>query len=109
MQVSWPTAFLRELITEGQEIDDQDAAEKDHQLVNGIEAQTIVVKAGGALWRELKSWGMTHRLLTPTEAGILDVAAAVPGKLPSEKQSVIAVATLRKMQKEGCELGSDLL
>jgi hypothetical protein len=109
LQVSWPRSFLKELITEGQEIEDKGAAEKDQQVLNGIEAQTLVLKAGGALWRELKNWGISHRLLTPTEAGILDVAGAVPNKLPSERQSIIAVATLRKMQQEGCELGTDLL
>jgi hypothetical protein len=43
------------------------------------------------------------------EAGILEVAAGVPGRLPSEKQSLIAVETLRKMHAEGCQIGTDLL
>lgn len=109
LQIAWPKRFLNELISEGQDIEDKQAAGRDQQVLNGIEAQTVVVQAGGALWRELKSWGMTRRLLSPTEAGILDVAAAIPNRLPSEKQAMIALATLKKMHREGCQLGSDLV
>lgn len=82
---------------------------RDQRLLNGIEAQTVVVKAGGPLWRTVKEWGVSRRLLTPTEAGILDVAASIPNRLPSEKQSIIAIETLKKMHNEGCQIGRDLL
>lgn len=61
------------------------------RLLNGIEVQTGVVQAGGALWRTVKEWGISRRLLTPTEAGVPDVAASIPNRLPSEKQCVIAI------------------
>lgn len=109
LDIEWPKVFKRELITEEEQQENQADGVRDQRLLNGIEAQTIVVQAGGPLWRTLKEWGISRRLLTPTEAGILDVAAAVPSRLPSEKQSLIAIETLRKMHGEGCQIGLDLL
>jgi hypothetical protein len=97
------------MITEEEQKEGETDGLRDLKLLNGIEAQTVVVKAGGPLWRTLKEWGVSRRLLTPTEAGILDVAAAIPNRLPSEKQSMIAIETLKKMHGEGCQIGRDLL
>ena len=85
LSIKWPKKFEHELITEEERKEGKTDAKKDHKLVNGIEAQTIVVKAGGPIWRSVKDWGMSRRLLTPTEAGILDVAASVPGKISKRK------------------------
>jgi hypothetical protein len=109
LDVSWRKSFLRELITEEEQQESETDAVRDQRLLNGIEAQTAVVKAGGPLWRTVKEWGVSRRLLTPTEAGILDVAASIPNRLPSEKQSIIAIETLKKMHNEGCQIGRDLL
>jgi len=100
---------VRELMTHEEEQEEQSDAEKDQRLLNGIEAQTVVVRAGGPLWRTVKEWGVSRRLLTPTEAGILDVAAAIPNRVPSEKQCLIAIEALKKMHQEGCQIGRDLL
>ncbi|MHB8267464.1 AIPR family protein [Bradyrhizobium sp.] len=108
LAISWPKSFLEELVTQGEQREEQQGAIKDQHLLNGIEAQMAVVKAGGPFWRDLKQWGISKSLLSPTEAGILDVAASMPSRLPSEKQSVIAVETLRKLHREGCQLGRDL-
>ncbi|WP_316195589.1 MULTISPECIES: AIPR family protein [unclassified Bradyrhizobium] len=109
LEITWPKTFLRELITREEEQENQSDAEKDQRLLNGIEAQTVVVQAGGPLWRTVREWGVSRRLLTPTEAGILDVAASIPNRLPSEKQSLIAIETLKKMHSEGCQIGVELL
>lgn len=78
-------------------------------MLNGIEAQTVVVQAGSDFWRETRAWGTAKRLLTATESGILDVAASVPARIPSEKQSLRAVETLRKLHVEGFQEGIDLV
>lgn len=109
LDILWPRPFVRELMTHEEEQEEQSDAEKDQRLLNGIEAQTVVVRAGGPLWRTVKEWGVSRRLLTPTEAGILDVAAAIPNRVPSEKQCLIAIEALKKMHQEGCQIGRDLL
>jgi AIPR protein len=109
LDISWPKTFVRELITEEEQKESETDGVRDQRLLNGIEAQTAVVKAGGPFWRTLKEWGISRRLLTPIEAGILDVAASIPNRLPSEKQSMIAIETLKKMHEEGCQIGRDLM
>ena len=88
----------------GEQRDAKRAAVKEQKMLNGIEAQAAVLNAGAGLWRDAREWGAARRLLTPTELGVLDVAAAVPGKIPSEKQSLVAVQALEKLQSEGCQL-----
>jgi hypothetical protein len=78
-------------------------------MLNGIEAQTAVVKAGMEFWKNAKVWGDAKQILTATESGILDIAASVPAKIPSEKQSVRAIETLRKLHLEGFQHGLDLV
>jgi hypothetical protein len=109
LRISWPGAFEDELISEEDQDENETDGERDQRLLNGIEAQTIVVKAGGPFWRSVKEWGVQRRLLSPREAGVLDVAASFPGRMPSEKQSVIVIETLKKMHSQGCQIGRDLL
>jgi hypothetical protein len=109
LKIVWPKAFERELITLEEQQENETDGLRDQRLLNGIEAQTAVLKAGGPLWRTVKEWGISRRLLSPMEAGILDVAASIPARLPSEKQSMIAIETLRKMHGEGCQIGLEVL
>jgi hypothetical protein len=84
------------------------SAKQTQKIDDGIGAQTAVVKAGPDFWRSVLAWAVEHRMLTPTERGILETAAAMPRKMPSEKQSLIVMDTLRKLQTDGCQLGRDL-
>jgi hypothetical protein len=108
LNVAWPKAMIDEFITKEDQRETKKTAVKDQKLLNGIDAQTAVVKAGGALWRSVKEWGVGKRLLTPMESGILDVAASVPAKIPSEKQCLKVIETLRKLHAEGCQIGRDI-
>jgi len=109
LSLSLPRAFVNELISGEEESEEQTDAVRNQRVLDGIEAQTVVVQAGGDIWRSVREWGISRRLLSPTEAGILEVAAAVPNRLPSERQSVIAIETLRKMHSEGCQIGRELV
>jgi hypothetical protein len=109
LNLSWPKAWVKELITADEHREGKKAAVKDQRMLNGIEAQTLVIKAGGALWDRVKEWGVSKSLLLPIEVGVLDVAAKIPNRIPSEKQSQIVIAALKKLRAEGCQIGSDLL
>ena len=52
---------------------------------------------------------MHRRLFSPTEIGVLEVAAAMPAKLPTERQSAKVIEALRKVHSEGCTLGQGLI
>ena len=109
LKVDWPKGWFESLSTDNDQKETRISAVKDQRMLNGIEAQTAVVKAGPQFWRETKAWGASKRLLTATESGILDVAASVPNRIPSEKQSLRAVETLRKLHLEGFQQGLDLV
>lgn len=107
LRVEWPEALATELVGSDERKEEARAAKKDQQMLNGIDAQMAVVGAGSALWREVKSWGMSKRLLSPTDQGILDVAISVPSRIPSEKQSLRTIEILQSLREEGCQLEID--
>ncbi|MBI2847142.1 MAG: AIPR family protein [Chloroflexi bacterium] len=107
LNIEWPNSFLSELISYDEKNEDKRTAVKDQRMLNDIEAQTAVVKAGGAFWLRVREWGGSRALLTQTEREILDVATAIPTKLPSGKQSLIILKVLEKLHSEGCQFELD--
>ncbi len=108
LKINWPDDWQEALITGEDQKETKRSAVKDQRMLNGIEAQTAVVNAGKDFWASAKAWGAAKRLLTATEIGILDVAASVPVRIPSEKQSLRALESLRKLHAEGYQSGLDL-
>ncbi len=107
LRVKWPASLEQELLTDEEVISNKRAAAKDQRELNGIEAQTAVVSAGAEFWKSLKQWGVDEGMLSPTDAGVLDVASAVPAKLPSEKQSLRTMKILKRLQDAGCQLSTE--
>jgi hypothetical protein len=103
LEVLWPSQWWSELLPIDDHDDAKRSAVKDQKMLNGIEAQAAVLNAGSAFWQDVLDWGAVRKLLTPTEVGVLEVAAAVPNKVPTEKQSLIVVKVLKKLQSEGCQ------
>ena len=104
LHVEWPKALEIELVSSVERDEVKRAAVKDQRMLNGIEAQMVVVRAGSALWSDVKVWGMTKGLLSPDDQGILDVAISMPAKVPSEKQSLRTIEILQRLREEGCQL-----
>ena len=109
LRVEWPEALKAELVGSEERTEEERTAKKDQQMLNGIDAQMAVVEAGPALWSEVKSWGMSKRLLSSADQGILDVAISVPAKIPTEKQSLRTIRILRRLREEGCQLEIDVV
>ncbi len=105
LHVSWPDSLAIVLTSSSERDEGKRAAVKDQRMLNGIEAQMLVVEAGPALWSEVKAWGVSKGLLSPTDQGILDVAISIPAKVPSEKQSIRTIEILERLRNEGCQLG----
>jgi hypothetical protein len=101
LPVPWPDHWLDTFLTASERADGRRASIKDQRVLSGIEAQTVVVTKGGPFWSEARNWGVSQGVLTPLEADILRIAAEIPSKLPSEKQSVRALDALRRLRSEG--------
>lgn len=101
LDIAWPDAFIGRLISAEEQRNTARTARRDQRQLNGIEAQIAVVNAGAKFWLDALEWGKARRLLTPTEAGILNAAARVPARTPSDKQSSKAIEILAKLHSEG--------
>jgi hypothetical protein len=102
-----PQALLNELLGGDEKRQLKKSAVKEQKLLNGIEAQTAVFAKGGEFWRSVKDWGVDRKLLSVKQRDILDVASKIPGMIPSEKQSILAMEALNQLRNEGCEIGRD--
>jgi hypothetical protein len=108
LDLDWPTDLHDELVTKAEQQDEQRSAARDQIELNGIEAQTAVVTAGPDIWRELISWGHNKDLLSPDDTGILETAASMPDKIPTEKQSERIIGILKRLHDEGCQIGLEI-
>lgn len=102
--LGWPRPWINQLVSQDEVKKSERTAVKEQKVLNGIEAQTAVYAAGPDFWKELFEWGNTRSLLTPSEHGVLQVAAEIPSKIPTEKQSEVALQALRKLNSQGCQL-----
>ncbi len=103
LKISLPSDITDETISQDEVRGEEKSARKVQKQLNGIQAQISVVKAGGDFWQDALNWGLGRNILSSTETGILRVAASIPDKVPTEKQSVRAMDVLEKMQREGFE------
>ena len=101
LAIELPKLFVDELISTQEQRDSARKARSEQRELNGIEAQIAVVTAGGPFWADALAWGRTRDLLTPTETGILEVAASVPRRTPTDKQSSKAIQVLSRLQSRG--------
>jgi hypothetical protein len=103
--IAWPQPFLDDLLSSVDRRDAARSARREQRELNSVEAQIAVVKAGPEFWASALDWGTERALLTPTEVGVLRVAADPVGRTPSERQASRAVGALRKLQSEGYAAG----
>lgn len=99
--LSYPEDYDRVLISSdiADEQERQVLAEK--AVESSVEAQLEVHRLGSAFWMEARNWARERGLLSPRENGILETCAAIPNKMPSDKQCTLAITALRKLQNEG--------
>ncbi len=101
LEVNLPADLQRSLIEKGEWRQKQKDGEQVQALDNGIAAQSEVARLGGPYWAALLEWGNKNSLLSDTDAGVLRTAAAIPRRLPSEKQSLRLMEVRRKALAEG--------
>lgn len=68
---------------------------------NGIEAQKYVFDKTDKYWKKMQAWNRDYFALSHKEKSILDIAAAIPMKIPTEKQCLSLLDVERKALEEG--------
>ena len=99
-----PVEFWEELVSENEIKDEMKSAAKVQKIETGIDAQTKVLNAGPDKWAQVLEMGQKKRLFSPKETSILRIAAGIPNKIPTEKQSVVLLQILEKAEQEGIKI-----
>lgn len=100
-ELSYPEEFAEMLVDPEEEKTEDREITEDENLTKGVEAQTAVFELGAPFWSEAKTWGRAHKLLSPSEYGVLDVCSKMPTRLPTEKQTLFALEVLKKLEEHG--------
>jgi hypothetical protein len=79
----------------------QKSSKKDQRIGNGIENQRLVLELGASYWLKARKWAGEQAITSPDDDGILAVAAAIPRKIPTEKQSWRLIQIKERLELEG--------
>jgi hypothetical protein len=79
----------------------QRTSKNEQRIENGIENQRFVLELGADYWSKARKWAAQQAVTSPDEDGILSVAASIPRKLPTEKQSWRLIQIKEKLELEG--------
>jgi len=100
-ELSYPEEFDRVLISPDLANERAREARADKAVETSVEAELEVHRLGAKFWTEARNWARERGLLSPRENGVLETCAAIPNKMPSDKQCAIAMSALKKLQDEG--------
>lgn len=95
------TEFTRELKRIDELKEDKKDAKKVQKIDDGITCQKKVLALGAGKWKEAAEFGLANNLLNQKDMGILATAAAMPERIPSEKQSIYLVNLLKRLELAG--------
>ena len=102
LHVDWDPVWLSELISPQEEWARNRSSAKEQRETNGIEYAAAVVNAGPDFWKNVAQWLVAENEGDEKERGCVNVAASMPAKIPSDKQSAVIVNLMRRIEKVGC-------
>ena len=70
-------------------------------MTRSVEDQAKVFELGAKFWQEARDWGRLHKLLSPSEYGVLDTCSKIPSRIPTERQTKVALQVLAKLEENG--------
>lgn len=102
LHVDWNQAWLSELISPREEWSRNRSSAKEQRETNGMEYTVAVVNTGPQFWKEVAQWLVTENEGDEKERGCVNVAAAMPSKIPTDRQSAVIVNLMQRLTKAGC-------
>ena len=100
-KVNYPVKFDRVIISVDAAKSRAKEAKTEAKLDNNVNAEIEVHRLGSQLWLSARDWAREREVLTAKELGVLETCAAIPRKMPSEKQCIVALSALIKLKEEG--------
>ncbi len=102
LEIGYKDAWLDGLIPLSVVAKREKVEKKRQKELNGMTAMKAVYSAGSEFWKQVLSWGQQQNLLSEKEVGILNIATQISShKYPSDKQSIILIETLKRLNEEG--------
>ncbi|MDD3602351.1 MAG: AIPR family protein [Sulfurovum sp.] len=102
LSIEVPDLFLEELIGEDNLKEEKKNAKKIQRIDNGIEAQKRVFEIAKInKWEYIKNFGIKNNELTAKDISLLDIAIAIPQKIPTERQSIAIMEAVFKLENIG--------
>lgn len=103
VKIDWDPVFVEELIDKDAEKETLQDAAKDQKMLNGIEAQEIVIQEGAEFWLNVYNWMVRQGEGSDKDRGIMNAAATMTArKIPSEKQCIYILDLMKKLRAIGC-------
>lgn len=99
--LTYPNNFDRVLISQDSANERAKEVRAEKAVTSSVEAELEVHRYGASFWAEARNWARERGLLSPRELGVLEICAAIPGKMPSDKQCTIALDVCKKLEYEG--------
>ena len=99
--VSYPDELDRVLISPDLANERAREVRSERAVETSVQAELEVHRLGASFWAKARNWARERSLLSPREIGVLETCAAIPKKMPSEKQCSIAMNALAKLRTEG--------
>lgn len=93
--------FVDTLVSASVVREDAVAARKTQRIDNSIQVQAAVFEIPTTTWQSIREFSLTNRLLSPTDASILDLVTGRKSGFPSERQSARLLAVLQKAKDHG--------
>jgi hypothetical protein len=99
--IDYPSKIDRAIISTDSAKNRVKEAKSDAVLDKNVHAEIEVHRLGNQFWISARNWARERGALNPKEQGVLDTCAAIPRKMPSEKQCIVALSALKKLKDEG--------
>jgi hypothetical protein len=100
-EVHYPGKIDRVIISAGAAKSRAKEAKAEAALDQNVNAEIEIHRLGSQFWMSARNWAREREVLTPKELGVLEACAAIPRKMPSEKQCIVALSALTKLKNEG--------
>lgn len=105
LKIDLPDSFFKELISKQDLNTEKKEAKQVQRIDNGIEAQKLVFKiAEQKKWCEIKQFGIDNDMLTPKEIKLMDIACAIPKKIPQEWEALEIIHAYHNLEEIGLVL-----
>ncbi|WP_308719822.1 AIPR family protein [Komagataeibacter xylinus] len=96
-----PDEFDGECLSREDRLSETRTARNTQKVDDGIAAQAKVFAIPASKWIVIHDTLASKRLLTPKEIGVLKIAMQLPMKIPTDRQCIVLLDTIKKARGEG--------